>query len=826
VTTSGSNPLIVLTAGIWQDVGGSGTIASASWNGAAFTKATSTRTTANESEIWYLVASTTGSKTISITINGNTDAIKLGTASFSGVSTSTSFDTVKSANGFSTTPSVGVTPKFSSEVFVDSLARWTTLDATTSLTALYKDYASSTLAAAAYKIATTSSAVTDTYTAAGPSQDWVLAMAAFEPATSTTGTASSTSATTTLSYDNNGNLTAEGSSTFSWDYRNQMTQSGNGLATSSYAYDQDGNRVKLTEGSVTTYFPSTLYSTGATTTKNIFANGMLLSTVESAGSGGGSGSTATSTPALVASVAAGAGADSVTTAAIDTTGATFIIAAVSYNTGATPTISDSKGNTWTPLTASAVTGTVTQRLYYAANPVVGSGHTFSNTAASNFSSICVAAFSGVSTSSPFDRENGATSSLSTIQTGSVTPAVNQELVATGLGWNVARTTYPPTIDSSFTVSTSSNFASGNHYGCSIGFLSQATSSAVNPTWTLGSAQSDAARIAAFRPLVTPGSGSGTTASTTIRYIATDNLTGANIVLDASGGVAEALDYAPFGALRIDTKTNYSGVRNKYAGTIYDTLSGLNYMQARYQNSSRGQFISEDPVFLGDPRQQVLTDPQSLNSFSYANDNPITKSDPTGRAVGIDDAAGFVVGGFVGTAVYAGQSALTRQPITLGGLGGSFLSGGIVGVGAVNAPETGGLSAVAAAAFVGGGAGFIGNTTKQGIDLATGAQKTPFDMNALAVSTGAGFFFGGLTEGALPNARIPVFSSGQNSFYAIGQSAQTRIANGFASTMSPATALKLAVGSQSANAYKTSVSALMDIGRVQNIPSQQTSAPQK
>jgi RHS repeat-associated protein len=56
------------------------------------------------------------------------------------------------------------------------------------------------------------------------------------------------------------------------------------------------------------------------------------------------------------------------------------------------------------------------------------------------------------------------------------------------------------------------------------------------------------------------------------------------------------------------------------------------MQARYQNSSRGQFISEDPVFLGDPRQQQLTDPQTLNSYSYANDNPITNSDPLGKFV--------------------------------------------------------------------------------------------------------------------------------------------------------------------------------------------------
>src|SRR5262249_15240760 len=99
----------------------------------------------------------------------------------------------------------------------------------------------------------------------------------------------------------------------------------------------------------------------------------------------------------------------------------------------------------------------------------------------------------------------------------------------------------------------------------------------------------------------------------------------------SESVVEAEDFYPYGATRIDTKTNYGGEKRKYAGTESDSLSGLNYAMARYENPTRGQFVSEDPVFLGDPAQQNLKDPQSLNSYSYANDNPITKSDPNGRA---------------------------------------------------------------------------------------------------------------------------------------------------------------------------------------------------
>ena len=66
-----------------------------------------------------------------------------------------------------------------------------------------------------------------------------------------------------------------------------------------------------------------------------------------------------------------------------------------------------------------------------------------------------------------------------------------------------------------------------------------------------------------------------------------------------------------------------------------------FLNARYYNSAQGQFLSEDPVFLalgssGQVQQltqksqsQFLSNPQSLNSYSYAQDNPITSTDPSG-----------------------------------------------------------------------------------------------------------------------------------------------------------------------------------------------------
>lgn len=59
----------------------------------------------------------------------------------------------------------------------------------------------------------------------------------------------------TYTYDNNGNLSYDGTYTYTWDYQNRLTAVGTGSGTTTYAYDHMGNRVKKVEGGVTTLYP-------------------------------------------------------------------------------------------------------------------------------------------------------------------------------------------------------------------------------------------------------------------------------------------------------------------------------------------------------------------------------------------------------------------------------------------------------------------------------------------------------------------------------------------------------------------------------------------
>ena len=141
---------------------------------------------------------------------------------------------------------------------------------------------------------------------------------------------------------------------------------------------------------------------------------------------------------------------------------------------------------------------------------------------------------------------------------------------------------------------------------------------------------------------------GTATGTPVtRYIHPDHLGSTNAVTDQNGNLVQLMDYYPYGATRVSTSTFPTNEKRQYIGQYSDT-SGLSYLNARYYSPTQGQFLSQDPVSWGDPKQQDLKNPQNLNSYSYAIDNPITSKDPSGLRVDLISRPVFDINGnFIG-----------------------------------------------------------------------------------------------------------------------------------------------------------------------------------
>jgi RHS repeat-associated protein len=115
-----------------------------------------------------------------------------------------------------------------------------------------------------------------------------------------------------------------------------------------------------------------------------------------------------------------------------------------------------------------------------------------------------------------------------------------------------------------------------------------------------------------------------TGSAIYRYIHPDHLGSTNAVTDQNGSLVQLMDYYPYGATRIATSTYPTNEKRQYIGQFSDAQTSLNYLNARFYDGQRGQFLSEDPVFWGTPKAQDLSDPQTLNTYNYSNDNPTLK----------------------------------------------------------------------------------------------------------------------------------------------------------------------------------------------------------
>ena len=181
-------------------------------------------------------------------------------------------------------------------------------------------------------------------------------------------------------------------------------------------------------------------------------------------------------------------------------------------------------------------------------------------------------------------------------------------------------------------------------------LRQYRSSTTNPTadslWIEDFVWRDGLLLGSQRPVEMGGP----------RHFHLDHLGTPRLITADSGQMVSYHDYYPFGDEHSPVGQEGPGVDGfdreepmKFTGHERDYAGGMggedghavDYMHARFYSPSVGRFLRVDPV-LG-----RIGNPQSWNRFSYVSNNPMNRSDPTGRLQ--EDSNGHVIFTKTGTA---------------------------------------------------------------------------------------------------------------------------------------------------------------------------------
>jgi len=109
--------------------------------------------------------------------------------------------------------------------------------------------------------------------------------------------------------------------------------------------------------------------------------------------------------------------------------------------------------------------------------------------------------------------------------------------------------------------------------------------------------------------------------TAVEYYHLDALGSVRAVTNAAGQVIRQHDFDPFGAELAVTFPNAD--RKLFTGHERDSETSLDHFGARYYRADLGRFTTVDPV------GGRLADPQTLNRYAYARNNPLRYVDPTG-----------------------------------------------------------------------------------------------------------------------------------------------------------------------------------------------------
>ena len=217
-------------------------------------------------------------------------------------------------------------------------------------------------------------------------------------------------------------------------------------------------------------------------------------------------------------------------------------------------------------------------------------------------------------------------------------------------------------------------------------------------------------------------------STTYYYTrnAQGDITG---IVNASGTQVVAYTYDAWGnSLTITGELATTlGTLNplRYRGYVYDTETGLYYLQSRYYNPAWGRFINADneSVLSASPNSATW----DKNLFAYCDNNPVSRKDDGGAIWHV------VIGAAVGGLVSGGMSALTNY------LSGQQMDWGQIAIDTFFGAMGGILTATGAGFATSVALDALENYTSQVYQIQSGARtEISYGYMLTSVTIGAGF----------------------------------------------------------------------------------------
>jgi RHS repeat-associated protein len=171
------------------------------------------------------------------------------------------------------------------------------------------------------------------------------------------------------------------------------------------------------------------------------------------------------------------------------------------------------------------------------------------------------------------------------------------------------------------------------------------------------------------------------------YFHNNHLGSSSLVTDSSGNVKTRVEYKPYGEIVDDSSTGPDMFRAKFTGKEWDKDSELYDYHARHYDPFTGRFLTADSLLSGGSAHSLSSGgPQgegtALNPYAYANNNPVTYTDPSGNffflAVVVAAAVGAYSGGMATNGTWNPAQWNWNSWQTYVGIGAGALAGGISG----------------------------------------------------------------------------------------------------------------------------------------------------